>query len=90
MGLWHRCAMCLRHRCAIAAFLAAHQPAIAALAQRAYTAAGGHYARLPPADRSRQATSDAQEFASALASDQVDVARIDRVMASGVDLAVML
>jgi hypothetical protein len=82
MGLWHRCE--------IAAFLAAHQPAIAALTQQTYTRASGHCAHLPSADRSCQATSDAQEFASALASGQVDVARIDRVLASGVDLAVML
>jgi hypothetical protein len=81
--------MSSRYQPAIEAFLAAHQPAIAALTQQAYTATGGHYARLLPADRTRQATSDAWEFAVALAGGQVDLAGIARVLAPGVDLAVI-
>jgi hypothetical protein len=77
------------HQPAILAFLAAHQPAIAALTQQAYTLVGGHYAALPPAAQARQATSDAREFAAALGSGSVDLAGIDRVIGAGVDLAVI-
>jgi hypothetical protein len=77
------------HQPAIQAFLAAHQPAIAALTQQAYARVGGHYAALSAADQARQATSDAREFAAALSSGTVDLAGIDRVIGAGVDLAII-
>jgi hypothetical protein len=77
------------HQPAILTFLATHQPAIATLTQQAYALVGGHYAALPPRAQARQATSDAREFAAALGSGTVDLAGIDRVIGTAVDLAVI-
>ena len=78
-----------RSQPAILAFLDTHQADLAALTQQAYAHVRGHYARLAPADRTRQATSDAREFAAALGSGMADLAGIARVLAAGVDLTVI-
>ena len=74
---------------AVVQFLAAHQPALAALTLQAYAEAGGHYAARSPAEHQRQATEDAAEMTQALTSGVVDQTEVQRIVSAAGSSAIL-
>jgi hypothetical protein len=68
----------------VARFLETEGSAIRDLVAQAYAEAGGHYSALPPAERRRQAATDAGEFAADLIRGSIDRQAVrDMVVAIG-------